>query len=330
MPPIPFSPALSGAEVNKPLPGTNIAGKNALVTGGASGISAAIGRVFAEKGAYVTLVDRNEELGNKLATELQAKGLRVQFVAADVTSWDSQVQAFKSAIRFHPAQTLDIVVCGAGIFGETFVYPDEPDLKSLDQDPPQPDIAAYHVNAIGAHFTAKLAQLYFDLPPLAPPSGQQQQQNYPKSLILISSLASYFDIPLMSEYGASKFAVRGLFRNIKPVLASRGHRVNLIAPWIIDTPLTVDWIKMFAAAGAPHADMKEAITAAMRCTDDLRVNGRAFAIAPGRAIDLCDDLEGVDAGPAMKKYWAEFLQGWDEIETRMFKIMGFSKRLPKL
>ena len=44
--------------------------KVAIVTGGASGIGAAVVREFVKEGAYVVIADFNEELGNKLAGEL--------------------------------------------------------------------------------------------------------------------------------------------------------------------------------------------------------------------------------------------------------------------
>lgn len=50
MAPIPLSRALSHEEANKLLPADNLQGKNVLITGGASGISLAIGTSFAEKG----------------------------------------------------------------------------------------------------------------------------------------------------------------------------------------------------------------------------------------------------------------------------------------
>ncbi|KAL1639591.1 hypothetical protein SLS58_007791 [Diplodia intermedia] len=274
MPPVPLSPALSSEDVNKPTPAENLKGKNALITGGASGIGLAIGTVFAEKGAYVTLVDYNEEGGNQHAKDLQARGLNVQFIKADTRSWQSQVSAFKAAIRFHPAQTLDTVVAGAGNFSETFITPEEQGLSSLDETPAEPATVAWETNAIGTAFTAKLAQLYFELPP--PPGGtvgrSSAPTDEPKSLILIASLAAYVDIPFMAAYTSSKYGVRGLFRSIRTIFAGRGHRVNLMAPWAIPTPMTAEWIPMFRAVGAAEGNMGQAVSAALRFAADPDVN----------------------------------------------------------
>lgn len=141
-------------------------------------------------------------------------------------------------------------------------------------------------------------------------------------MILVASLAAYFDIPLMSSYTASKFGVRGMFHSIRPMFADRGIRVNLIAPWIMDTPLVVEWLKMFKAVGAPLGDTQDVITAAMRFADDSKVNGRAFACGPKRILDLGDDIEGEDAGKVMHGFYETELPGWDKMAAGLIELMG--------
>ena len=134
----------------------------------------------------------------------------------------------------------------------------------------------------------------------------------------------------MSSYTASKFGVRGMFHSIRPMFADCGMQVNLIAPWIMDTPLAVDWLKMFDAVGAPLGNTQDVINAAMRFADDPKVNGqcapylplvyklvlrtyvgRAFACGPKLILDLGDDIEGEDAGKAMHGYYETGLPEWD-------------------
>ena len=134
----------------------------------------------------------------------------------------SRVAAFKAAIAFSPSHsTVNMVLAAAGVFGIPLLAADKPAV-ALENDPPAPSMVAVEVNTIGSYYTAKLAQLYFALPGSPPTSG-------PKSLILISSLVAYFDIPPMSSHTASKFSVRGMFHSIRPMFADRGMRVNLIA-----------------------------------------------------------------------------------------------------
>ncbi|KAF2802698.1 NAD(P)-binding protein [Mytilinidion resinicola] len=312
---IPVSAKLSPEEAAASVSGSSLKDRSILITGGARGLGAAIGLAYAEKGAYVTLADINETLGKDYVATLKAKGLHVQFITTDVTSWSSQVAAFKAAIAFSLTKnTLDIVVASAGVFGDPFLAADEAPV-TLENDPPAPNLVALQVNSIGAFYTAKLAQLYLKMPSSAPKSE-------PPSLILIASLAAYFDIPLMSSYTSSKYAVRGLFRSIRPLFADRGIRVNLIAPWIMETPLVVEWLKLFDAVGAPQGDSRQVVTAALRFADDKTVNGRAFAIGPKRILDLGDDIEGGDGGAVMHGFYETELPGWDKMADGLKGLMG--------
>src|SRR5881628_504590 len=63
-----------------------LAGKVAIVTGGASGIGAATVRRFASEGARVVIADIADEAGERVATELRAAGAAVAFRHTDVTS----------------------------------------------------------------------------------------------------------------------------------------------------------------------------------------------------------------------------------------------------
>ena len=69
------APQISGpVDFSKPIDKTVVKGKTALVTGGASGMGAAISKTLASAGATVTLVDLNVEAGEKYASELAKDG----------------------------------------------------------------------------------------------------------------------------------------------------------------------------------------------------------------------------------------------------------------
>jgi 5'-hydroxyaverantin dehydrogenase len=197
--------------------------------------------------------------------------LSVQFITTDVTSWTAQVAAFKAAIKFSPSHdTLDIVVASAGVAGDPFIAADESPV-TLENDPQPPNMVALNVNSIGMYYTAKLSQLYLKMPSSAPSSD-------PPCLIILVSLVAYLDFPVMASYTTSKYAARGLFRSIRPLFADRGIRVNLIAPWIVETPLVVDLLKLFTAVGAPAGDPGQVVTAAMKFADDKTINGELIQI----------------------------------------------------
>ncbi|KAF2811245.1 NAD(P)-binding protein [Mytilinidion resinicola] len=313
---IPVSAQLSPEQVAAPVSGASLKGKSALITGGASGLGAAVALAYAEKGAYVTIADINEKLGNEYTKSLQEKGLHVQFIAADVTSWESQIAAFKATVKFSPTHdAIDIVVASAGVAGDLWSDPKEPPF-TLETNPPAPNISAFKINSIGLYYTAKLFELYSKLPRSVPAAD-------PPVLILVASLVAYLDFPLMSSYTSSKYAARGLFRVIRPLLSAKGIRVNLIAPWIIETPLVTDLVKLFAAIGAPPGEVKQVVEAAMLFADDKTINGRAIATGPKRNLDLGDDVAGGDGGKVMAGFFETELPNWPTHSAGIAKLLGF-------
>ena len=62
-----------------------LAGRVALISGGAGGVGEAASRLFAAEGARVVVVDRQAEVGEALAAELRAGGAQVMFARADVS-----------------------------------------------------------------------------------------------------------------------------------------------------------------------------------------------------------------------------------------------------
>src|SRR5205814_6343279 len=88
-----------------------LAGKNAIITGGGSGINFAIARRFAENGASVALIGRTEEKLDSAADEIRKAGGTASGHPADVRDYDSLAAAIKSARDEHGQ--IDLVVCGA-------------------------------------------------------------------------------------------------------------------------------------------------------------------------------------------------------------------------
>ena len=123
------------------------------------------------------------------------------------------------------------------------------------------------VNAVGAYYTSKLAQHYFALPPV-----EDSKPNYKKCLILLGSIGGYLEI-VACDYTASKWAVRGLFRAIRSKMEDLGHRVNLIAPWVMDTPLSRDFANLLRQNSIPVGDANHVTEAVVRCAADETICG---------------------------------------------------------
>ena len=260
------------ADLKKSLDFSVLQNKTVLVTGGVSGLGALMVTQFAQHGAKVTAADINEQLGKAFMQELSDKGLHINFVHADVADWTSHIHAFKSAIDFGQRNSIDVVVAAAGVTGGRF----EADIESpsLEKDPPLPSASslAFNVNAKGVYYTCKLAQYYFSLPVA---SENAKSSSYRKSLVVISSIAGYLEIN-NTDYTASKWAVRGMFRAERSKMEDNGHRINLIAPWVMDTPMGKGLAELCRSKGFPVGDAHHVADAVVRCAADESICGRKY------------------------------------------------------
>ena len=195
-------------------------------------------------------------------------------MSTDVTDWQSQVHAFRSALAFSTHKSIDFVVAAAGVGGLAFVAKDE-EPPSLDKDPTPPRLSglAFDVNAKGVFYTSKLARYYFALPPSSQPSPQSSATKEPrKCLVVMSSLAGYLELNA-ADYTAAKWAVRGLFRSIRSKMEDLGYRINLIAPWVMDTPMAHGLAELCRTQGFPVGDANDVVKAVIRCAADDTICG---------------------------------------------------------
>lgn len=181
--------------------------KVALVTGGASGIGAAIARHFASRGARVLIADLDP------AGEVIAREIGGAFVRTDVTRLEDNLAAVRTAIERFGG--LDIAVLNAGIgeqgsFVEDFRPAHYRDLVSVNLDG-----VVYGVHAALEAFIAR-------------GSG---------AILATSSLAGLTESPINALYAATKHAVVGLVRSVAPLVVEQGITVNALCPTFIDTPI---------------------------------------------------------------------------------------------
>ena len=191
-----------------------------------------------------------------------------------MTDWQSQVDAFKNAIGFSNHKSIDFVVAAAGLAGHAFVAEDE-EPPSLEKDPPPPrlSVMTLDVNAKGVFYTSKLAQHYFALPPSSQPLPQANATKEPrKCLVVVSSLAGYLELGA-ADYTAAKWAVRGLFRSTRSQMENLGYRINLIAPWVMDTPMAHKLAELCRQKGFPVGDANDVAKAVIRCAADDTICG---------------------------------------------------------
>jgi 3-oxoacyl-[acyl-carrier protein] reductase len=196
----------------------DLAGRHAVVTGGASGIGFAIAQRLTACGAMTVLWDIDEQAGRAAAAALSGSS-----VVADVTEWDSIAKAVKATLRAVPA--IDILINNAGITGPNLTLWDYP-LDAWNQ--------VFAVNTRGVFHCCRAVV------PL------MRERNYGR-IVNIASVAGKDGNPNASAYSASKAAVIALTKSLGKELADTAIRVNCVTPAAVRTP-------MFAQMTQAHID----------------------------------------------------------------------------
>lgn len=197
--------------MSDPFPtGTRLAGKVALVSGGARGMGEAFVRAMVAQGARVMIGDLLDEQGQALADEL---GEAAAFVHLDVTDrpqWEAAVAA--TVGRFG---SLSVLVNNAGIadFAPIGSYT----YEQWDR------MIAINLTGVFNGITASVEALI---------------ASAPSSIVNISSTAGLQGYSALPGYNAAKFGVRGLTKSVALDLGPRNVRCNSVHPGAVATPMT--------------------------------------------------------------------------------------------
>jgi NAD(P)-dependent dehydrogenase (short-subunit alcohol dehydrogenase family) len=218
-----------------------LAGLRALVTGGGSGIGAAIAATLARQGARVLVVDVNPATAPDLVADV-----------ADTAAVDELFAEVSARMA-----GLDVLVNNVGIAGPTAAV-EETDPAAFDH--------CVQVN-LGSMFRCTRRAV----PLLRERNG---------SIVNISSTAGLFGYPLRSPYVAAKWAVIGLTKTWAMELGSAGIRVNAICPGSVGGSRMDGVIEREAAAtGVPAAALRSAYERQVSMGSFVDANDVAEAVA---------------------------------------------------
>jgi NAD(P)-dependent dehydrogenase (short-subunit alcohol dehydrogenase family) len=190
-----------------------VAGKNAIVTGAATGIGAATARLLAARGARVLAVGLQPEELRRTVAAIDAEGGEALAHDADVSD-EAQIQgvAERAQAAFGGA---DILVNNAGIYPIGPWY--EADAAQWDD--------VFATNVRGYFLLAKAVR-----PQMLARGGG--------AIVNVASVTFYFGERLLVSYVASKGAVIGFTRSLAREAGPEGIRVNAVAPGAFPTAAT--------------------------------------------------------------------------------------------
>jgi NAD(P)-dependent dehydrogenase (short-subunit alcohol dehydrogenase family) len=253
-----------------------IAGRGALVTGGAGGIGRTIASRLAREGAHVTVVDVDAEGGEETVAEICSAGGAATFLAADVTR-ERDVKRIVAAAESGPGGVA-ILVNNAGGFEEP-VFPEAP--------------VAHWTATLDLNLRAVMLAIH-----AAAPLMLARRQG---SVVNIGSSAGLGLSPHPSpEYAVAKAGVVRLTASLAP-LADRGIRVNCICPHTVGTPAVRQRIEELTRAGEELPEPLKAVLIEPEVVADTVVQlirdgslaGRVIVLDGGEPPRLLPQVAGV-------------------------------------
>jgi NAD(P)-dependent dehydrogenase (short-subunit alcohol dehydrogenase family) len=244
----------------------NLPGKHALVTGGGSGIGAAIALVLAKSGASVTVCGRRPQRLESIAAG--HKNIHVE--AADVTDEKSVARLYDQSQAARGK--FDIVVANAGMAESASAEKTSLELwhKTIE------------TNLTGAFLSVK------------PALAGMREQGWGR-IVFIASTAGLRGYAYVAPYVAAKHGVVGLSRALALETAKAGITVNAVCPGYTETPLLEHAVERIATTTKHSQDEARALLKAN--------NPQGRFIAPQEVADvvlwLCGDDSSAITGQAI-------------------------------
>ena len=188
----------------------DLTGKNALVTGSTRGIGRAIAEAFAESGARVAVVGRDQQRANEAAAAI---GKGAKGFAADVSDTAAVTKLIDDVEKAFGS--IDILVNNAGITRDNIVMR----LKDEDWD------AVQDANLRGAFASIRAVS-----------RGMMKRRS--GRIINIASIVGLIGNKGQANYAASKAGLIALTKTVAKELGSRNILINAVAPGFIETEMT--------------------------------------------------------------------------------------------
>ena len=231
-----------------------LAGKVAVITGGATGIGRATARFFAAQGAKVSIFDIQEQEGEKTAQVIRDVGVEALFIRADVT------KAAEIDIAF------DAAVNAFGPYNVLFNHAGTIIVKSLHDTTEDEYDSLMEINVKSAFLVCRRAV-------------KEMGDNGGGSIVITSSIAAELGYALEAVYCMSKAAVLQLSRTISIEYREKGIRCNPVCPGFVETAHGLKEIAELDAAGQEWEDSGMAETQGRICYPEEVANTVLFLVS---------------------------------------------------
>jgi NAD(P)-dependent dehydrogenase (short-subunit alcohol dehydrogenase family) len=206
-----------------------LAGRIAIISGGASGCGEAASRLFAAEGATVAIIDRQGDLAEAVAASIVASGGQAMFAVADVSNGQQVADAVAKVNATVGAA--DVLFNHAG----TLIV--KPFLETTEEEWDR--LMAINVRSMFLVTKAVLPGM------LAKGKG---------SIVCTSSISAVAATPMEVLYGATKGACHQFARAIAVEFRDRGIRCNAVCPGFIRTPHGMREVEELMAYGVDVSD----------------------------------------------------------------------------
>jgi NADP-dependent 3-hydroxy acid dehydrogenase YdfG len=186
-----------------------------LVTGGLSGIGAAVARRFAAIGAQLVLCDRSDEHSAAVIHDVEATGGQADVEIVDVRDAQALRQVAARSAERH--DRIDVLVAGAGISEQGSIASGDPERWR----------AVIDTNLLGTVYAVHAVL----------PHMLRQRSGHVFVLASVSGREAYAG---EAVYIASKWGQVGFAHSLREEVMDHGVRVSAVEPGLVDTPLTRD------------------------------------------------------------------------------------------
>ncbi len=228
-----------------------LAGKVAVITGGATGMGRATALAFADHGAKVSIFDIQEQEGEKTAQMIRDAGGEAVFIRADVTKADDIDHAFDAAVK------------AFGPYNVLFNHAGTIIVKPLHETTEAEYDSLMDINVKSAFLVCRRAV-------------REMGDNGGGSIVITSSIAAELGYALESVYCMTKAAVLQLSRTISTEYRDKGIRCNAICPGFVETAHGLKEIAELDAAGQEWEDSGMAETQGRICYPEEVANTVVF------------------------------------------------------